>query len=151
MWIVIIIALVLLLKSLMSSNRAAAISTKTVYVSQACGSSGDCFYTGRTIAAGVSEPCHNLLACDAQRPCFASVPTIHCCHIVTRFPVTPPPIKIQTPVFAGPLPSPARRISIAPTGLEPSIPFTRYLGLSACQCIPQYSCTEQYSRNRMRV
>lgn len=84
--IIIIVAVVLLLKFLATSHKAAAIAIETSCMSQSCGGSGDSFF-GNTTVAGVCEP----------HPSMPPV-TIHCCHIVAHFPVDPPPIAIQKPI-----------------------------------------------------
>lgn len=95
--IIIIVAIVLLLKFLATSHKAAAVAIKTSCISTASGGAGDSFF-GNTTVAGVCEP-------------HPSLPptTIHCCHIVAHFPVDPPPIAIQKPipiVMPKPLPGP---------------------------------------------
>jgi hypothetical protein len=84
MWVIIVIAVILILKSVMTSHNASTLRTQSVPVASGCGGVGDSFF-GPTTVAGVPEPCTGF-----HTPLIPGVP----CHV--RFPVDPPPIAIQT-------------------------------------------------------
>lgn len=107
MWvpILLIIIVIFVLKSIMSSHKAAVIPMQVSCVSQSNGSSG-CKFTGCTTVAGVCEPAPPVFTPIPVTKPIASGPMpgpmpVHCCHIIATFPIDaplPPPIKILQPV-----------------------------------------------------
>jgi hypothetical protein len=114
MWILVLVVLFFVLKSMSRHATKGTVGTKTTYLQSACSGVGDSFI-GPTTVAGVPEP-----------PVSGFLPSIHCCHIVAHFPVDPPPIAIQVPVAKTP----------STVGIHPKV----ICNIWACEAPPLPSC-----------
>jgi hypothetical protein len=97
MWILVLVILFLVLKSMSRHATKGTIGTETRYISTACGGGVGDSFTGNTTVAGVNEPAIHCLA--VRGGIFSSVPPMPGPLPHAFFPVDPPPIAIQRPIM----------------------------------------------------